>query len=100
MGFTGPASLTRGNLFINKFTNSGSLCTQVNLPPADILNKNKTIIYATSTNACVDIVPQSTTIAGGITSLKTDEDGFNLSLLYGGYLPRWNILNNNGFISS
>jgi hypothetical protein len=58
------------------------------------------ILYETSTDACVNIVPESTTIAGGITSLSSDEDGSTLTLLYGGSTPRWNILNNNGFTTN
>lgn len=60
-----------------------------------INGKQKIITYETSTNNCVDIIPSGTTIAGGVNSLSTDQNGSTVGLIYTS--NKYFITSNNGF---
>jgi hypothetical protein len=93
---SGPVSL-EPNILINKFLPDGKISPTVYLPPASTSPKSKLVLYETSTNNQINIEPKDTTIAGNVINLYSNQDGANLSLLYGGSTPKWFILSNNDF---
>jgi hypothetical protein len=57
----------------------------------------KFITYETTTGSGINIIPNGTSIAGGVSSLQSDTDGSTLNLLYTGSAPKWFVIDNNGF---